>query len=170
MGDFHEISDAQPADQESLWLELQAMPDFLEASFRTLSRQEASAPGPNDAFSPIEQCWHLADLEREGYGLRIRRLQAEADPWLPDFDGAQIARERNYKTLSLAEGLAVFREARLRNIAVLKTLGVGDWTRRGQQEGVGAVALCDIPTMMAEHDAAHRQEIQDWMRTRRERN
>jgi hypothetical protein len=57
-----------------------------------------------------------------------------------------------------------------RNIAVLKTLEVGDWTRRGQQEGVGAVTLCDIPTMMAEHDAAHRHEIQDWMRARRERD
>jgi DinB superfamily len=158
------------ADQENLWSELQAMPDFLEASFVTLSELEARMPGLNDAFSPVEQCWHLADLEREGYGLRIRRLQAEADPWLPDFDGAQIARERNYKALSLAEGLTAFRKARLRNIAVLKKFEMGDWTRRGQQEGVGAIALCDIPTMMAEHDAAHRQEIQDWMRARHERD
>lgn len=157
------------ADQESLWSELQEMPDFLEASFGRLSRQEAGTPGLNEAFSPVEHCWHLADLEREGYAVRIRRLQEEADPWLPDFNGAQTARERNYKALSLAEGMEAFRQARLRNIAVLKTLRVDDWARQGQQEGVGAVALCDIPTMMAEHDAAHRQDIQEWMRTRRER-
>ena len=153
-------------DQERLWSELHAMPDFLEASFRSLSRQEAGAPGPNDAFSPVEHCWHLADLEREGYAVRIRRLQAEANPRLPDFDGAQIARERNYKALSLAEGMEMFRDARLRNMAMLRTLGGADWTRRGEQEGVGAVALCDIPAMMAEHDAAHRQEIREWMRAR----
>jgi hypothetical protein len=58
-------------DQESLMSELRAMPDFLEGSFATLSRLEASASGSNDAFSPVEHCWHLADLEREGYALRI---------------------------------------------------------------------------------------------------
>jgi hypothetical protein len=49
---------------------------------------------------------------------------------------------------------------------VLRTLEVDDWTRRGEQEGVGTIALCDVPTMMAEHDAGHRQEIEAWMRGR----
>lgn len=156
-------------DRDALLSELRAMPDFLDASFRTVSLLEAAAPGPNDAFSPVEHCWHLADLEREGYAVRIRRLREEADPWLPDFNGAQIARERNYKSLSLAEGIEAFRDARLRNIAILRTLDAGDWMRRGEQEGVGAIALCDIPAMMAEHDAAHRLEIEEWKRARNER-
>jgi len=28
------------------------------------------------------------------------------------------------------------------------------------------VALCDLPAMMAEHDASHRAEIEDWRRAR----
>jgi hypothetical protein len=156
-------------DQDGLLSELQAMPDFLEASFRTVSLREAAVPELNDAFSPVEHCWHLADLEREGYAVRIRRLREEANPWLPDFNGARIALERNYKSLSLAEGIEAFRDARLRNIAILRTLDAGDWMRRGEQEGVGAIALCDIPAMMAEHDAAHRQEIEEWKRARHER-
>jgi hypothetical protein len=156
-------------DQDHLLSELQTMPDFLEASFKTVSLLEAAAPGPNETFSPVEHCWHLADLEREGYAVRIRWLREEANPWLSDFNGARIARERNYKSLSLAEGIAVFRDARLRNITVLGTLDAGDWMRRGEQEGVGAIALCDVPAMMAEHDAAHRQEIEEWKRARHER-
>ena len=145
-------------DQDHLLSELRAMPDFLEASFETISLLEAKAPGPNDAFSPVEHCWHLADLEREGFAVRICRLREEANPWLPDFKGARIARERNYKSRSLTEGIAAFRAARLVNIAILGTLDARDWMRRGEQEGVGAIALCDIPAMMAEHDGSHRQE------------
>ena len=53
-------------DQEHVLSELQAMPDFLEASFKTVSLLEAAVPGSSEAFSPVEHCWHLADLEREG--------------------------------------------------------------------------------------------------------
>ena len=155
--------------QDGLLSELQMMPDFLATSFRTVSQVEATAPGVDDAFSPVEHCWHLADLEREGYAVRIRRLLEEADPWLHDFDGTRIASERNYKSLSLTEGIEAFRDARLRNITILRTLDAGTWVRRGDQEGVGAIMLCDIPAMMAEHDAAHRQEIAEWKRARPER-
>jgi hypothetical protein len=42
---------------------------------------------------------------------------------------------------------------------MLQSLAKEQWNRSGCQEGVGKVALCDIPVMMAEHDAAHREEI-----------
>ena len=154
--------------QETLFSELEAMPAFLEASFGTASLSDAIAPGPDGAFSPVEHCWHLADLEREGYAVRIRRLRQEADPLLPDFDGARIARERRYKSRSLAAGIAAFGDVRLRNISALRALSPEEWMRRGTQDGVGVIALCDVPAMMAEHDASHRQEIEAWKRARRE--
>jgi hypothetical protein len=122
--------------------------------------------GPDGALAPVEQCWHLADLEREGYGLRIDRLLRETDPLLADFDGARIARERAYRSLSLAEGLAAFRRARQDNLARLRTLSAEQWRRDGSQEGVGPIALCDVPAMMAEHDAGHRGEIEAWWQAR----
>ena len=88
---------------------------------------------------------------------------------LADFDGARIARERAYRSRSLAEGLAAFRQARARNLARLKALTAEEWPRTGIQEGVGPIALCDVPAMMAEHDAGHRQEIADWLRAREQR-
>jgi uncharacterized damage-inducible protein DinB len=112
------------------------------------------------AFSLVEHAWHLADLEKEGFGERIRRLRDEERPSLPDFDGARLARERAYRSLPLAPALAAFALARFANVASLRALDELDWERGGEQEGVGGVRLSDIPRMMAEHDAAHRAEIE----------
>jgi DinB family protein len=154
------------AERTALMAGLEAMPDFLAKRFASLSADQAALPGPGDAFSPVEQCWHLADLEREGFGARIRRLLEEEDPFLPDFDGARLARERQYRSRSLAEGLAAFRSGREANLAALRRVEGDQWARAGTQEGVGRVALCDLPSMMAEHDEAHRAEIEAWGRAR----
>lgn len=151
--------------QDALLESLTAMPDVLDEAFARLSTTEARVAGA-EGFSPVEQCWHLADLERDGYTVRIRRLLSEDDPALPDFDGERVARERDYKSLSLTEGLAAFRQARAGNVARLRRLSDGEWERRGTQEGVGRIGLCDVPAMMAEHDAAHRAEIEAWVRQR----
>jgi hypothetical protein len=150
------------AERHALMSELAAMPDYLASAFEGVSAFDAAAPGPDGGFGPIEQCWHLADLEREGFGIRIRRLLTESQPHLPDFNGAAIARERGYRARSLAEGLAVFRAARRDNLALFAEVRAEDWVRAGTQDGVGTVALCDIPAMMAEHDAGHRREIEAW--------
>jgi len=151
--------------QEALIETLIAMPDVLDKAFAGLSAADARLAGA-DGFSPVEQCWHLADLEREGYGVRIRRLLTEDEPALPDFDGERVARARDYRSLSLIEGLAAFRQARVENVAAFRRVSDREWERRGTQEGVGRIGLCDVPAMMAEHDAAHRKEIEAWIRRR----
>lgn len=154
-------------EKDSLFAQLTAMPDLLEAAFADISAQEATTRGADDTFAPVEQCWHLADLEREAVAVRIRRLRSEAAPVLPDFDGARAAEERRYRTLSLAEGVAAFRKARLAVLEELRALGPEDWKRTGTLEGTGPIALADIPVMMAEHDANHRREIEAWMQARK---
>jgi hypothetical protein len=156
----------ETAERDDLLARLEEMPWFLEAALGTLSSTEAVVRGPNGTFSPVEQCWHLADLEREGYEARIGRLLSENDPFLPDFDGDRVARERRYATLSLAEGLRTFRAARAATLAKLRSIQGDQWERRGRQEGIGPVALCDLPAMIAAHDASHRSEIEAWMRER----
>ena len=144
---------------------LSAMKTLLRTAFESLTPEEALTPGPAGSFSPVEQVWHLADLEREGFGLRIGRLQTESNPHLPDFDGTKVARERNYRSLSLAVGLRTFEAAREANIATLQVLPPQDWLRSGTQDGVGAVSLCDMPTFMHQHDQAHIAEIRQWKRS-----
>jgi DinB family protein len=148
--------------RDELMRSLGTMHAFLRDTFATLSADEARRPGPNGGFSPVEQVWHLADLEREGFGLRIQRLLSEANPVLPDFDGARIARERDYRSLDLLAGLAAFEAARRSNIATLRAAPSDAWSRGGTLEGVGPVSLCDMPAFLQQHDQAHVAEIHEW--------
>jgi hypothetical protein len=157
----------ETAEKEELLERLEGMPAFLEASFAALAADEAARRAASGTFAPVEQCWHLADLEREGYLARIARLLDEDHPELPDFDGDRVAQERRYASLSLREGLRAFRAARAETLARLRSVAGDDWTRAGRQEGVGAVMLCDLPAMIAAHDASHRAEIEAWLAERR---
>ena len=155
------------ADQETMLAELAAMPDFLAAAFGHLPAGDVLLRGAGESFSPVEHCWHLADLEREGYAVRIERLLQETAPALSDFDGARIAAERDYRARSLAAGIEAFRTARAANLARFRATPEAAWLRAGTQDGVGTVALCDLPAMMAEHDADHRAEITAWLQAYR---
>jgi DinB superfamily len=155
-----------PLARQQLLARLAAMPELLQARLGALGAAEAAAPGPNASFSPVEHAWHLADLEREGYLARIGCLLSEDEPLLPDFEGDRIARERSYKTRSLAAGLTAFEQARAETLARLAGLAEAEWLRAGRQEGVGRVALCDLPAMIEAHDASHRAELAAWLEAR----
>jgi len=155
--------------QHDFLAELACMADFLEAAFADLTPQARAEDGAGGSFSPIEHIWHLADLEQQGFSERIRRLLAEDEPELEDFAGARIAREGRYKERSWAQGIAAFRSARNANLERLRGLDAAQWQRRGTQQGVGPMALCDLPGLMAEHDASHRDEIDQWLRWHGER-
>ncbi len=149
-------------ERERLFIQLEAMSSFLAEHLGGLAGEAATRRGPDDTFSPVEQCWHLADLDAEGYGVRIRRLLSEDRPSLPDFEGARIARERQYRSKSLPEGLRAFQVARRANVDLLRSVPEAEWSRRGIQGGVGEITLADVPRMMCEHDASHKAEILAW--------
>jgi hypothetical protein len=70
------------------------MPALLREVAAALDETARRRRPAGGGFAIVEHAWHLADLEREGYGARISRLLAETAPALPDFDGDRIARER----------------------------------------------------------------------------
>jgi hypothetical protein len=139
---------------------LRAMPAALTAAIQSIPAERLTDRGPDDSFSAVEQVWHLADLEREAYSVRIRVLRHETNPRLADFPGDVIAQQRNYRERDLAEGLAAFERAREENIDALRAVAVDEWQRAGEQESVGKVMLCDVPQMMCAHDTGHLDEIQ----------
>ena len=142
---------------------LTCMADFLEAAFADLTPQARVKNAADGSFSPIEHVWHLADLEQQGFAERIRRLLAEHEPELEDVAGARIAREGHYKQRSWSQGIAAFRNTRAANLEQLRGLDEAQWLRRGTQQGVGPMAMCDMPSLMAEHDDSHRTEIDQWL-------
>lgn len=144
---------------ETLMLTLESTPALLARAAAALSPAQTRRSPKNGGFSFVEHVWHLADLEREGYGVRIRRLLNEETPMLSNFDGDRVARERAYGQRDLFEGLTAFARARHANVVILREASADDWKRDGEQEAVGRVALSDVPRMMTEHDRAHTTEI-----------
>jgi len=142
-----------------LFGQLELMPGVVSRVFASLPAESWRVrSGP---FAFVEHCWHLADLEREGFGSRIERLVAEDDPFLPDFDGEKMAAERQYLMLPLDQAIAAFAAARARNVAKLRSITAVQWQRSGRQERVGVVRLAEMPRRMLDHDFAHRNEIAD---------
>ncbi|HYU40536.1 MAG TPA: DinB family protein [Vicinamibacteria bacterium] len=148
-----------PTDVAVLLRALEAMPADLQAAAGEMSEAAARTPPADGGFCLIEQAWHLADLEREGYGERIRRLLAEEDPELPDFDGARVAVSRNYRAKSLAAGSRLSGRRGRPTWPSCARCPSGAWERGGRQAGVGAITLRDVPRMMRAQDDGHRAEI-----------
>src|SRR6202162_4084731 len=100
---------------ETLLLTLESTPALAAKAAVELNPSQIRQVPAGGGFSLLEHVWHLADLEREGYGIRIRRILSEEEPPLSDFEGERIARERCYSKRDLAEGLVELTAARARN-------------------------------------------------------
>jgi len=146
-------------DFETLLLTLESTPALLARAAATLAPGQERHRPPEGGFSFVENVWHLADLERDGYTVRIRRLLEEHEPVLQNFDGDRIARERGYQERDVERGILAFEQARARNLETLRRLAPAEWRRSGTQESVGRVTLADLPRMMAEHDRSHAAEV-----------
>jgi DinB superfamily len=148
-------------EREIIVARLAGMPSYLAGMATRLGNHPGTSNPDGEGFSLVEHVWHLADLEEEGYAVRIRRIREEDGPVLADFDGGRLARERQYRLRGIAEGLQAFARARSANLATLRAVSPSEWARRATQEQVGPLILGDIPRMMDEHDASHRQELQE---------
>ncbi len=139
--------------------DLAMFPSDVRRWLQSVPPELLTKPPAAGGLALVENAWHLADLEVEGYGVRLRRLLAEHEPELPDFQGDLIARERDYLNLPLAPALERFERARAENLALIHAATETDRQRAGQQEGVGMVTFERVVAMMAEHDASHAAEI-----------
>jgi hypothetical protein len=112
-----------------------------------------SAP-PGGGFAPIEDAWHLRDIEAEGYFLRIRRILTEERPVLHSIDGEKLAHERHYLQRELGTALDEFAQYREASIGLLGPLAEGAWLRTAILED-RILSLRELVTAMAEHDESH---------------
>jgi hypothetical protein len=137
---------------------LPRMIDLLAAIADALPAELMRTRPADGSFSFVEHVWHIADLECEGFGVRIARLLAELQPSLSSFDGDRIAAERDYRSRDLAHGLARFAEARRENVARLRGLSDAEHTRSGTFLGA-PILVADLPGRMLDHDRAHCAEL-----------
>lgn len=139
--------------------QLRVFPKQIREILLSIPKERLRVRANNSTFALIEHAWHLADLEVEGYGERIRRILEDDNPRLPDFKGDEIAEQRRYLELELEPALRRFEDARTSNLARIESLTDEQMQRGGEQEGVGRVTIARVVEMMAEHDAGHAAEL-----------
>jgi hypothetical protein len=115
-------------------------------------------PGPA-LFSPLETAWHLCDIEREGYLVRIGQILAQESPVLGSLDGDQLALERRYNEQELLPAIEGFSTARAASLRLLSRIDATAWARLARFEGQ-SITLCALAEMMAEHDRGHLLSVQ----------
>jgi uncharacterized damage-inducible protein DinB len=138
---------------------LAAMPDFVTAAVDGATPARLRERPAAGEFSLAEHACHLRDLEREGYVVRVRRMLAERVPALVPFDGAAVARARDYLAQDARLAAREFAAARRELTGLLAPLTEEDLRREGTFDGK-PVRLAELLDMMLEHDRGHRAEIE----------
>ena len=141
---------------------LEAMPELLDTAIDVVSEEELRYKPSAEKFCLLEHACHLRDLEREGYAVRVRRMMDEERPVLEPFDGAAVARMRDYLSQDARRAAQEFAAARRGVAGLLAQLTPGDLAREAQFAGK-TITFADLVAMMLEHDAGHREEIERLM-------
>jgi uncharacterized damage-inducible protein DinB len=128
--------------------------------------EEAVAGLPDTVlrFRPSEGEWsikevagHLRD-DAEEWDKRLYQVWAQNDPIFSSYDGEQRVQERGYQEANLAATIAAMRSSRLKTVNLLSH--AVDWTRLGQQPGVGRRSLKQFAESMIDHDNEHLAQIE----------
>lgn len=136
---------------------LAAMPGRVRRMLAGLCEAELSRKPADDVFSLRENVLHLRDIDVEGYEKRVERILTEEHPFLPDVDGARLARERDYNHQPFLPALDAFAASRARSVARLRN---ADLDRTAELEGVGTLTLRDLVQRWIDHDAGHLADIE----------
>lgn len=140
---------------------LEETPEIVRQLKKIIAPADLSWKPAEGAFSVIEQVCHLRDIEREGYGGRIRKMLDENQPSLPDIDGDRLARERDYNSQDFETALSDFAGARQENMNLVRTLSADQLSRSGMLETVGMITIDGLLLLMRDHDQAHRKELSE---------
>ncbi|WP_162916719.1 DinB family protein [Dongia deserti] len=138
---------------------LGAMPAKVKDLASPISESRWRSRPASGAFSLLEHVCHLRDIDHDGYRLRLQRMLAEEQPSLPDIDGDELAKERDYQSQDPTAALAAFTATRLEIVARLAKLTAEERRRTGFMAGAKEVTVEGLAEAMMAHDSAHLDEM-----------
>ena len=141
---------------DDLMNELSRTPERVRHIVAGISEADLSRRPSEGAFSLRENVLHLRDVDVEAFAKRVARILVEEHPFLADFPGAKVARERNYNAQPVEPALDAFAHSRAESIARLRG---ADLERTADLEGVGSITLRQLLQRWIAHDAEHIAEM-----------
>jgi len=101
-----------------------------------------------------EICHHLADGEINS-GVRLRRLIAEDDPFLPGYDEMEFSRRLHYQGREIGPSVAAVAAVRAATFQILECLTEEEWARTGTHGEHGPYGVEAWLRDYADHPADH---------------
>ena len=137
-------------------------PDILEAMLGEVDEALLWRPAP-DRWSIADVLTHLLDVEVNALGVRARRIVAEDNPALDDYD-QEAAIKGSTGDTDPAQTFADFRAERLRTLAWLDTVAPESLQRTGQHSAIGGITLWSHLNQWAFHDLGHIRQVAELRR------
>jgi len=128
-------------------------------SLGSLSEEDAGFAYAPGKWSVREVVGHLVDAERVFAYRALRFARGDATP-LPGFDEQAWARASNAGDRPLADLLAEWRTVRAATVALLRSLPLDAWTRRGEANGTPCTVRA-LATIIAGHELHHRAVLEE---------
>lgn len=135
---------------------LKKLPEHLE-------QELAGVPDSARRFRPGEGGWsinevvgHLNDMVGVWH-TRLYQVWSQTDPLFTSFDGEASVLEKDYQDADVHRLIPEIAANRLKTVDLL-THAV-DWTRLGQQRGVGRRTLKQFAEFVLSHDEDHLEQI-----------
>lgn len=143
---------------------LSVFPARLWSATRGISSATLQQTPAKGGFSLIEHACHLRDYEADGCLGRIQRILREPSPFLPDFEGEQLAIERNYRDQNFANAVDDFARHRRQTLDLLQALTPEQAQRTATLGTIGQVSIGRLAEIVGEHDRTHRHEIESLLK------
>lgn len=116
-------------------------------------------------WRPAEKEWsikevlcHLRDAA-EIYGLRLRRIATEEDPFLPAFDQDAYARDRGYQAEIAPVAVLAYAQHRQATYDLLRGLPDEGWDRTGVHQEAGQMTLREMVERVVNHELEHLEQL-----------
>jgi hypothetical protein len=135
---------------------LKKLPDRIEAEMVDLTDAVMRRRPAEGEWCINEVIGHLNDMVRVWHG-RLYQVWAQNDPLFSSFDGEASVIEEDYLQSDWRRLLVEIRQERTKTVDLL-THAV-DWSRLGQQRGVGRRTLKQFAEFVVSHDEDHLQQI-----------
>jgi hypothetical protein len=121
-------------------------------------------------LSILEHMAHMLDMERDVFGVRIRRVLEEDDPKLDPVDQEHYVDESRYAGRTFANLFDEWSELRRTNVETVEATVPEQWTRPVRHPDLGKATFADVVHRWSRHDADHLRQIEIIARNCRERN
>ena len=145
-------------------------PVALAESCRALGDDDFRRKPGSGKLSILEHMAHLLDMERDVFGVRLRRVLEEDNPKLDPVDQEHYVDETRYADRTFQQLFAGWETLRRANVELVETTGAAQWARPVRHPDLGNATFADVVHRWSRHDSDHLRQIEIIARNSRERS